>query len=194
MILDSFTRQEVLNLKAEQANIEYDPHVLNTFYVFLKDCGMTYDLDKMTKDNRRKFILHTFESLFIYNSRCPAQINMNSIMAKFMSHVVYDSEALKEKSTRGLVSCFNEWINRKEVLETLGVRLAKSLPPPDANRNTPLGFLEDWPDDLIQQQASMIEALNYKSAMPDLAHGYSNRIMNELKKRNLNTYPIDLYS
>ena len=193
MTLDSFTRQEVLNLKAEQARVEYDPHILNTFYVFLKDCGMTYDLDKMTKENRRKFVLHAFESLFIFNSRCPAQINMNGIMAKFMSHVVYDTEALKEKSTRGLVTCFNEWINRKEVLASLGVQLSKALPPPDASRPAPVGRLEDWPDDLIQQQASMIEALNYRAALPDQSKGYSFRILTELAKRNLNTYPIELW-
>jgi len=193
MTLDSFTRQEVLNLKAEQARVEYDPHILNTFYVFLKDCGMTYDLDKMTKENRRKFVLHAFESLFIFNSRCPAQINMNGIMAKFMSHVVYDAEALKEKSTRGLITCFNEWINRKEVLQSLGVQLAKALPPPDASRPAPVGRLEDWPDDLIQQQASMIEALNYRAAPPEQSQGYSFRILTELAKRNLNTYPIELW-
>lgn len=196
MILETFTRQEVMNLKAEDARIEYHPHILNTFYVFLKDIGMTYDLDKMTKDNRRKFVLHAFESVFIFNSRCPAQIEMTGIMAKFMSHVVYDAEALKEKNTRGLVTCFNEWINRKEVLESLGVQLAKALPPPDATRPAPLGNLEDWPDDLIQQQASMIEALGYHGALETTGFfdpkRYSVRIMTELAKRNLNTYPIEL--
>ena len=192
MILDSFTRQEVLNLKAEQAKVEYDPHILNTFYVFLKDIGMTYDLDKMNKENRRKFVLHAFESVFIFNSRCPAQINMTAVMAKFMMHVVYNAEALKAKNTRGLVTCFNEWINRKEILQELGVKLPKALPPPDASRPLPLGNLETWPDDLIQQQASMIEALGYRSALPDQAKGYSFRILTELAKRNLNTYPIEL--
>ena len=90
------------------------------------------------------------------------------------------------------MTCFNEWINRKEILQELGVKLPKALPPPDASRPLPLGNLETWPDDLIQQQASMIEALGYRSALPDQAKGYSFRILTELAKRNLNTYPIEL--
>lgn len=194
MNIDSFTRQDIINLKAKQASINYDPHILNTFYVFLKDCGLAYSLDKMSQDNKRTSVIHIFESVFIDNTRCPLRVNMNDILAKFMSHVVYEADALKEKTTRGLVQCFNDWIVRKETLDSLGVQLdlVRVQPSREAVPTSPRGPLETWSDDIIQHQASLIEALNYKGAMPGQAKGYSARIMNELKKRNLNTYVIDL--
>lgn len=170
--------------------VEPDPDMLNSWYQFLKDMGLGYAIKDLKRDAKRREILHIFRTVIIDNDASLPTADAMAVTIKFMSHMMYKSELIN-RSVKGLVGAYREWMRIIDVEETLGVR-RNILPAPDPDRGRVLlPVLEMWPDEEIQRTAAIIRALGYpfEYGRPD---SYWRKVGREIEKRGLTIPEIDL--
>ena len=166
--------------------------MFNTLYRFIKDIGIA--IAKMTKEQKANEVRRIHDMLVTNNPVFPDSLDVFTTYATFMSDVAYGRCIIKDRSVIGLTSAFKTWLASSEILAEIQAKAAPrfaSLNDPTHYKEKKLAYyLEDWPDDEIQRQLSIINMIGFKSLDFPGVGGYMARIFREAQKRNLEPLPI----
>jgi len=170
--------------------VDPDPDMLNSFYQFLKDMGLGYAIKDLKREEKRREITHIFRSVIIDNDASIPQADVMTVTVKFMSYMIYKAELLN-KSVKGLVGAYREWMRQIDTQQTLGVKRQYIAAPDPERRRVLMPVMEMWPDEEIQRSAAIMIALGY-SFDQGREDSYWRKIGREIEKRGLTIPEIDL--
>ena len=166
--------------------------MFNTLYRFIKDIGIA--IAKMTKEQKANEVRRIHDMLVTNNPVFPDSLDVFTTYATFMSDVAYGRCIIKDRSVVGLTSAFKTWLASSEIMSDIQRKAAAAFidldHPANADKKRLATYLEDWPDDEIQRQLSIIHMIGFKSIDFPGVGGYMARIFKEAQKRNLEPLPI----
>lgn len=162
--------------------------VLYFLYEFLKDMGLGYLVQDMTKSQRKAWIEKVHGLLIVENDRVPANADYEELYLKFTKDSIYGDLTLKEKTVKGILDLFNTWLQKQNIIR----KKALPAPNPDEKKNLHPNLIY-WSDYEIQRQISILA----KIGMQDFLNtpggkGYMARLGAEAEKRKLEPVYIKL--
>lgn len=188
------TKAQLLQARANKEKTPMMAPIFESLKLFLDDVGLGH---LTPKDNVQALKLHLnriHKMIVLENPVCPSHIDVNLIYTDFMLAVTYGKVVMKDRTIAALVQAFRQWIMMGNTIESLeekaGVQVIKLSQPVMPDKRRLAQFLEDWPDDEIQRQLSIINMIGFKSIDFPGAGGYMARIFKEASKRGLNPLPV----
>ncbi len=183
------TKQQYLNTKEITPDLT---DMFNTLYRFIKDTGIY--INGTTKEQKANEVRRIHDLLVTNNPVFPDSLDIFATYATFINDVAYGRTIIKDRSIVGLTSAFKNWLASSDILADLQRKSAPkyaSLNDPTYHKEKKLAYyLEDWPDDEIQRQLSIINMIGFKSLDYPGVGGYMARIFREAEKRGLKSLPI----
>lgn len=148
--------------------------LLNDLYVFLKDLGMTKEIDNIPKPKIQDKLLHIFHILVTNNKFFPAEAEVHTMLHAFFQAVIYGDAELKWRNTKGLIDAFRQWASKPHLRGAFTV--VKQIPP---TKELPI---EEWDDQRIQTTLNLMSKLGLLGRESD---GFYFKITQEGIKRGM---------
>jgi hypothetical protein len=177
------TKRQYLASIEEGVRIDYDPHMMNTIYMWLKDIGAHGEIPA-DKEKRKDYLLRLHEYLTVLNDRYPMDLSFYDCYAKFFKATVIGEAQRKGNNIAALVQCLNEWLPK--AFQRKGVELTPFINRADDDKLIQGSVVEKFPDHVILSQFRQIETIfgNLNNLFPS-AKGYMAKIKREAISRGL---------
>jgi len=183
--------------KAQMSKAGVTPAIadmFNTLYDLMVDIGLGVHFAGMDKQAKSHEITRIHDRLMTNNPVFPDSLDVFTAYAAFMNDIAYGKVTIRDKSVMGLSSAFKTWLASSEILAEIQRKSAPQFIDLDYPANADIKrlatYLEDWPDNEIQRQLSIIHMIGFKSIDFPGVSGYMARIFREAEKRNLDPLPI----
>lgn len=148
--------------------------LLNDLYVFLKDLGMTKEMDNIPKPKIQDKLLHIFHILVTNNRFFPPEAQVYEMLQSFYKAVLYGETELKWRNTKGLVDAFRQWASKPHLQGAFTT--VKQIAP---SKELPI---EQWEDQRIETTINIMDKLGLLGRNTD---GFYYKITQEGIKRGL---------
>jgi hypothetical protein len=177
------TKRQYLASIEEGVRIEYDPHMINTIYVWLKDIGAHNEIPA-DKEKKRDYVLRVHEYLTVLNDRYPMDLSFYDCYAKFFKATISGDASRKGNNIAALVQCLNEWLPK--AFQKKGKELTPLINRAEDDRLIQGVSVEKFPDHIILSQFRQIETIfgDLNNLFPN-AKGYMHKIKEEAISRGL---------
>ena len=168
--------------EAHLDNEELRP-VFNMLYTFIKDIGMGFVFNELTRDQKAEYIKRLHSQWILDNPKIPDHADVFTIYTGFTKDLFYQKVNLVEKSAWGLMATFTKWADQPHIRSMIGYVTTHQLPTRTRERK-----IEDFTDQEIEQTIQTLEYID-KSFLTEIkgSDGYLSRLKAEAIKRNLTT-------